>query len=60
MAPQRPRTVISFEDKLFPDAAPGHKAILTIFEHVEGARVGPDLSNHVMIQPSYCVKEVFC
>lgn len=37
LSPQRPRTVISFENRVF--SADGSKPVLTMFPHAEGAKV---------------------
>jgi hypothetical protein len=40
LSPQRPRTIISFENKIFSSDGPGSRPVLTMFPHMEGAKVG--------------------
>lgn len=42
LGPKRPRQVISFEDRIISSDDPT-RPLLTLFEHVEGSRVGQDL-----------------
>jgi hypothetical protein len=39
LSPQRPRTIISFENKIFSSDGPGSRPVLTMFPHTEGAKV---------------------
>lgn len=40
LSPQRPRTIISFENRCWSSEGPGSKPVLTMFPHTEGAKVG--------------------
>ena len=42
LGPKRPRQVITFEDRIISSDDPT-RPLLTLFEHVEGSRVGQDL-----------------
>lgn len=48
LAPQRTRTVITFEDKIFTDSG-GTRPSLTVFEHVDGAKVSEGLFPHYLL-----------
>jgi hypothetical protein len=39
LSPQRPRTVISFENRCWSSDGPGSKPVLSMFPHTEGAKV---------------------
>ncbi|KAF8071180.1 hypothetical protein HT031_001262 [Scenedesmus sp. PABB004] len=39
LSPQRPRTIISFENRTFSSNGPGSRPTLTLFPHTEGAKV---------------------
>lgn len=39
LSPQRPRTIISFENRCWSSDGPGSKPVLTMFPHTEGAKV---------------------
>ncbi|WIA12059.1 hypothetical protein OEZ85_012136 [Tetradesmus obliquus] len=43
LSPQRPRTIISFENKIFSSDGPGSRPVLTMFPHTEGAKVSKGL-----------------
>eukprot|EP00879_Flechtneria_rotunda_P024201 GHRR01025649.1.p1 GENE.GHRR01025649.1~~GHRR01025649.1.p1 ORF type:complete len:986 (+),score=357.96 GHRR01025649.1:892-3849(+) len=43
LSPQRPRTIISFENRMFSSDAPGSRPALTMFPHTEGAKVSQGL-----------------
>lgn len=43
LSPQRPRTVVAFDDRVFTTDSAGSRPVLTLFEHVEGSRVSEGL-----------------
>ena len=43
LSPQRPRTVLAFDNRVFTTDSSGARPVLTLFEHVEGSRVGEGL-----------------
>jgi hypothetical protein len=43
LSPQRPRTLLAFDDRVFTTDSAGARAVLTLFERVEGSKVGEGL-----------------
>ncbi len=58
LSPQRPRTVISFENRIYSAAGAGTRPSLTVFPHMEGARVRAMALHHHA--PRRCACPALC
>lgn len=43
LSPQRPRTLVAFDERVFTTDSSGMRPVLTLFEHVEGSKVSEGL-----------------